>query len=443
MSATIRILFVAALLSLSGCASRVWIPDWKETASINMPRAGTASFRIKDKLYLVGGVGGTGRDNFLKTTEYAQIHKDGSLGPWQPGPKLNEERGFFDAIVHGDYVYVVGGGNGDFGHHLLKSVERARIQPDGTIGNWEAEKNGMVVARRCSKLIATDKAVYTFGGFGGVLLDSVESAEFQPDGSLGEWKLEPNVMTMQRYVNSVKKEGDVFFVVGGHDQGKGIGITDVEWSKPTQDATLQKWQAATPMQQGRYALSTASYGDYMYAIGGISGAEYLDSIELTSVNQNDGQLAPWQIIAHLDQPRAFFSVLDDNERLYIIGGTNRDGYISSVVYADRDAKGGIGYWGSKEEAAAAKIRIAEREAKKAQLPNEGVARAVLQTQAYTYVRVDNRYEGLIWLAGPKIDDLKPGDRVAYSKGVNMTNYYSKELQRNFSLVIFVGQMQKK
>jgi hypothetical protein len=438
MPITFRILFAVMILLLSGCATRVWIPDWKETSSINVPRAGTAAVQIKDKIYLIGGVDGK---DFLNTTEYAQIQNDGSLGPWQFGPKLNEERGFIDAVVHGDFVYVVGGGNGPNGHHLLNSVERAHIQADGTLGPW-VQDHGMVVARRCSKIIATDKAIYAFGGFGGVLLDSVEYAEFQPDGSLGEWKLDPNVMTVQRYINSVKKEGDMFFVIGGHDQSKGIGIANVEWSRPAADGSLQKWQATTPLQQGRYALSTASYGNYIYALGGVTGAEYLDSIERTTVGQ-DGQLTPWQPTAHLDQTRAYFSTIDYHDRLYVIAGTNREGYISRVIYANRNTAGDIGYWGTKEEAAASTARMAEREAKNSQLPYEGLVKEVLQTEAYTYVRVESQKDGLVWLAGPKVADLKVGDRLGYSEGVSMPDFFSKELQRSFPMVIFVGQVLKK
>ncbi len=439
MTNIFRIFFAGWILLLSGCATQVWIPDWKETSHINTPRAGTASVLVKDKIYLIGGVDG---NNFLNTTEYAQVNKDGTLGPWKFGHELNEARGFTDAVVHGDFVYVAGGGNGPFGHHLLNSVERARIQADGTLGPWQLEKNSMVVARRCSHIIATDKALYTFGGFGGVLLDSVEYAEIHPDGSLGEWQLDPKVMTMPRYVGTVKNDGDTFYVIGGHDQSKGIGITDVEWSRPTADETLQTWQATSPLQQGRYAVSSSAYGNYIYALGGISGAEYLDSIERTAV-MKDGQLEPWRTVAHLDQPRANFSTVDNNDVIYVLAGTNRGGYLSSVIFANRNANGDIGYWGSKEEAEAAKTRSIEREKIKSQLPNEGVVQEVLQTQGYTYARVTSNKGGDVWLAGPKIADLKVGDNLGYSEGVSMPNFFSKELQRNFTVVIFVGQAQKK
>lgn len=438
MSSLVKLWIAIAALMLSGCANQVWIADWKETTPFSAPRAGTATVVVKDKVYLIGGVDGT---NFVNITEYAQIQKDGSLGAWQAGHPLNEERGFMEAVVHGDYVYVAGGGNGPYGHHLLRSIERARILEDGTLGPWEKEKNEMVVTRRCSKIIATDKRIYSFGGFGGVLLDTVEYADFKPDGSLGEWTLDPELMTIPRYVNSVKREDDRFFIIGGHDQTKGVGITDVEWTRYTDKGNTQKWQATTPMQQGRYGLSSSAYGDFMYAIGGISGAEYLDSIERTKVGK-DGALEAWQYTTHLDQPRANFSTFDYNGRLYVIGGTNRDGYLNSVIYAGHNKDGELGYWGTNEEAKAIKAKLIEREKKKSELPNSGLVKQVIQAEAYTYVQVDSPQNGLVWIAGGKIPDLKAGDRVGFSKGVNMSNWYSKELQRSFAMVIFVGQLRK-
>lgn len=439
MSNFSKLFFAILVLLLSGCAQQqVWIADWKETSSFNAPRAGTASVVVKDKMYLIGGVDGK---NFVRITEYAQIQKDGTLGEWKLGHMLNEERGFMEAVVHGDYVYIVGGGNGPNGHNLLRTAERARIQPDGTLGRWEKEKNEMVVTRRCSKIIATENRIYSFGGFGGVLLDSVEYADFMPDGSLGVWKLDLEVMTVPRYVNSVKKEDDRFFIIGGHDRTKGVGITDVEWTRYTSAGNTGKWQPTTPMQQGRYGLSSTAYGEFMYALGGISGAEYLDSIEITKVGK-DGALEPWKYTTPLDQARANFSTIDYEGRLYVIGGTNRDGYLASVIYAGRNSAGDFGYLGTAEEARAVKAKLAERASIKSILPNEGKVIEFIQAEAYTYIQVEDKKGERVWIAGQKIDDLKAGDQVSYSKGVNMSNWYSKELQRGFAMVVFVGQVRK-
>ncbi|MDX8384915.1 MAG: hypothetical protein R8M11_00170 [Gallionella sp.] len=443
MTKYFNLMLIGIAMVLSGCSQmamqdRVWIADWKETTSFSAPRAGTAAVIVKDKIHLIGGV--DGRD-FVNFTEYAQINEDGTLGPWKRGNSLRAERGFMEATVHGEYVYVVGGGNGPNGHNLLKSVERAPINPDGTLGWWERVNSPMVVARRCSKIIATEDRLYSFGGYTGVLLDSVEFAEFQPDGSLGEWQLDPEVMTVPRYVNSVKKKDDRFFVFGGHDQTKGVGITDVEWTRYTATGNTEKWQTTTPLQQGRYGHSSVSYGDDVYVMGGLSGAEYLDSIEHSKIGK-DGDLDTWVYSTPLDQPRANFSVIAHDNRLYVIGGTNRDGYLSSVIYAERNDAGDFGYWGTEEEARLVKAKLADKAVKKSILPNEGQVIEFIQAEAYTYILVHNKQKGREWIAGPKIADLKVGDHIGYSTGVNMSGWFSKELQRGFDMVLFVGQAQK-
>jgi hypothetical protein len=432
----LAILALMCTLSACGTQNRLWIPDWKETSPLTIPRAGAAVVAIDDTLFLIGGVDGK---EFLNTTEYARINKDGSLGAWRAGPNLKEPRGFIDAVIHNGSIYVVGGGNGPNGHNLLKTAERARILPDGTLGPWETEKNEMLVRRRCSKLIATDTTLYIFGGFGGVLLDSVEHADFMPDGSLGEWQLEPKTMLLPRYVDGVKKWGSAAYVIGGHDQDRGVGITDVEWS-PLGDQEKRNWKMTKPLNIGRYGLATVSMGDYLYALGGLTGLEFLDSVEKSKVN-TDGQLSPWEMTTPLSVPRGMFSVVEYNDWIYVIGGSNRDRYLSSVEYATVNAAADIGYWGGESEARAFKAKMAARKEIQSRLPNHGTVRAVIQATAYTYLEVLNDKRQVIWLAGTKMD-VKPGDQVDYSKGVIMSGFYSKELGRTFNQILFVGQVQK-
>jgi N-acetylneuraminic acid mutarotase len=429
------------LLALSGCAGmpgQAWVPAWKQASSFNVPRTGAAAVVAGDVIYVIGGVD----DNrFQSSTEYARIKKDGSLGPWQTGTVLNEERGFTEAVVHDGFIYVVGGGNGLHGHNLLRSVERARIEKDGSLGPWQ-KQNGMQVTRRCTKLVATDRKIYSFGGFGGALLDTVESAEFRPDGSLGDWKLEPEVMTMQRYVNGVKKVGGAAYVVGGHQQAGGAGITAVEWSRFDKDGALRDWKAASPLQTGRYALATASHGDYLYAGGGQTGAEYLDSIEMSKVGAS-GELGAWQATTPLPQARAGFSMVVYKDWIYVLGGTNRKGTLYSVGYSSLNAAGDIGFWGSQAEADvyAGMAASARAAAASAQLPEGGMVTEVLQTSAYTYLHVLKDDGSVLWVAGPKLE-FPVNSRVRYSTGITKSDFHSKELNRTFPTMLFVVQMQK-
>ena len=134
--------FVFATLAACSKEQKVWIPGWQETAALSTARAGAAVVTHNGVIYMLGGVDG---HDFLGSTEFARIQPDGTLTAWQAGTSLIEARGFVEAAVHDNWIYIAGGGNGPNGHNLLRSVERARIQADGTLGPWIAEANKMVV----------------------------------------------------------------------------------------------------------------------------------------------------------------------------------------------------------------------------------------------------------------------------------------------------------
>lgn len=424
--------FVLAMLAGCSKEQKIWIPGWQETSALSTARAGAAVVTHDGVIYMLGGVDG---HDFLRSTEFARIQPDGTLTAWQAGTPLLEARGFVEAAVHDNWIYIAGGGNGPNGHNLLRSVERARIQADGSLGPWIAEANQMVVPRRCSKIIATEKGLYSFGGFGGALLDTVEHALFAADGSLGPWQLEPVTLTMPRYVGGAKGIGPDAYMIGGHDQTRGVGLASVEWARVNATGGFEKWQPTSALQTARYGLSTAGHNDVVYALGGITGAEYVDSIERSRRAAN-GQLGAWTSTTPLQQPLASFSTVVYRDWIYVISGTNRDGYSRGVQYATFNPQGDVGYWGSKKQEQLHQTNLAQRNAKQTQLPNAGVVREVLHTEAYSYVKVESGSASL-WLAGPKTE-LAPGNRIRYSQGVSMTNFFSKELQRSFPEVVFVG-----
>lgn len=424
---------------LSACSSepdKVWVAGWKEASSMNEVRAGAATVVHKGYVYVIAGVDGR---NFLRSTEYAKINANGSLGPWQQGTTLHEERGFTEAIVYGDSIYVVGGGNGPNGQHLLRSVERAKINPDGSLGPWIQEGHATVLPRRCTKLALIDNRIYSFGGFGGVLLDSVEFAQINPDGSVGEWSLASETMTLPRYVNSVKAVAGAAYVIGGHDEMKGVGITDVEWTRPTKDGDMRGWRSTSPMLVGRYGLASIAVDNRIYALGGITGLEYLKSTEVSEISEN-GELGPWKPSTTLSISRATFGVVKSGHWIYVIGGTNRDGYLRSVEYAYVNEDGELGFWATAQEKQAYEQRLQTLANNTGPaLPNAGVVKQILHTEMYSYVQVSGE-KGVVWLAGPRMD-LPANSRIRYSKGVYMSNFYSKELQRQFPAVTFVSRIE--
>lgn len=466
MSRSFKIILLGLIILLSACSTQeptkeplVWVPGWKETASLAKVRVGAAVVEANGYIYMIAGLDG---NNFLKTTEYAEIQQDGSLGPWKPGPSINEERAWMEATVHDGYIYVVGGANSPHGRdvyasNFLASVERARIMPDGTLSPWETEKNSMAVPRRCSKVALWNNHIYAIGGFAGVMLDSIDRAEIQGDGVVGKWVVDPEKMLEDHYVNGVKAKKGALYVFGGHEKVRGAGLTTVEWSKIADTGELGPWKHTSPLQVGRYGLGTASHGDYFYALGGITGMEYLDSIEKARIGP-DGELSPWEFTSTLSRHRINYSVVVYKDWIYVISGKNSTGYLTSVEYATFNDEGDIGFFGNLAEEATFKEATAKREearrraeAAKGKLPFEGKVVKILQAEGYSYIQVSIKDQlspdgnvtvkgGLVWLAAPNIK-LDINSRIRFGTALYMPNFYSKELSYTFEDLFFVEGVQ--
>lgn len=424
-------LFFLIIPLLFSCSAnkKVWVPSWKETSSMTVVRAGAAFVANKKYVYAIAGVDG---HKFLKSIERAKILRDGHLGAWKIVSELPEARGFFSALIYKDRLYVVGGGNGPYGENLLNTVVSAAIGSSGELGKWRTEKNSMLTPRRCAKIFVSHNTLYAVGGFGGAMLDTVEHSEFAKDGQLSPWQMNDQRLNIPRYVNSVKKIGHNVFVVGGHSETSGRGIASVEFTGL--DQSPFKWQYASALKQGRYAFASAKLGDTLYIMGGLSGTEYLNSIEYNDA-ASITQGKHWKAGIKLPENMANFSALHIGDRIYLFGGSTRYAYLNKVWFAE-SRHGKLGYWGSASDLSKLKKLV-----NKVALPNQGIVLERINAAGYTYMKVKKQNDKTIWLAAP-INDIPVNAQVNFSEGIYMSNFYSKTLHRTFVAVQFVGTIQQ-
>lgn len=425
-TATLFAALLLATLSLAAHAS-----GWQKTASLTTTRGAAGVVEVNGRLYVIGGVDGW---RFLNSSEYTVIQSDGTLAPWRKGSALKEERGFFGVAEHNGFLYAVGGGNGPNGHNLLRSVERAKLLADGSIGPWKSEPQKLNQPRRCSKVIVIGEFLYAFGGFGGALLDTIERATIHPDGSLGAWELLPERFTTPRYIHAMAHSETALYAIGGHAEQGGTGIATTEFATFQPDGKFAKWAPSASLTQGRYGLSAMAHDGYLYTFGGLDGATFYDTTERSRIGA-DGALGPWQTIAPLPAPFADIAIIGYRDWVYLIGGTNRDGYYNSV-FVSRVAE--------LTEPAAAKSGTqpaapAPTPSKPVLMPNEGVVKESIDGGTYLYLEIDFGGGASEWLATGKTD-VKMGDRVRYSQGIFMENFHSKALQRTFKVIRFVGKV---
>ncbi|HEX9051986.1 MAG TPA: hypothetical protein VF841_15760 [Anaeromyxobacter sp.] len=430
-----RTLFaLCCIAALIGCKEkpRVWQQRWRPAAPLLVPRQGAAAVEANGFIYVMGGAF---RTQFHQSTEYAKIEKDGSLGPWQAGPPMHEARGYFDAEYHDGWIYVVGGGSGDAGQVLLRSVERARVLPDGRLSPWQLEPLGMVMPRRCNKTVLIDGSIYALGGFSGDMLDTVEHTKLQPDGSTGDWFEEQERLTIMRYISGVKYVDGVVYVVGSHDQTTGSAVRDVEFGKIKDEAGFGKWRKTSSLQVPRFGLGLVPHGGRLYAFGGLTGPQFLDSVESAPIVSGGG-LGEWRLEpTRLSSPRAMMAVVKYKDWVYSLGGSGTN----VVEYATFNAAGEMGSWFTEAELKALQAQRHEVPVS-TRLPLLGTVLKVEEAPPYVYLLVELQgHQG--WVAGPA-GDFHVGDRVRFGGGAMMTDFFSKTLNKRFDQVLFVAELHR-
>lgn len=417
-------------------AGKVWVPGWKSAPPISKGRTGHGALVIKDVLHIIGGAD---KETYFSATEYSRINKDGSLTSWSSGEHgLNIGRAFHGVAQVGRYVYVVGGSRADV-EGLLDSAERAEIKEDGTIGEWTLEKTKLNIPRRCVHLAVIGGYVYAVGGFGGKMLDSIERARVEEDGSLSEWEMLIDGMHDPRYVHAVKAVGDRLYVLGGHDKSGGFGISSAEWAQTDGEGMFYPWELTKELQQIRFGLEAAIHGEYIYSLGGIDGIMYLSSIEKGRLSK-DGGVTGWKYTTSLPEARGSFGSAVSKDAIYIVSGSTDKDLTNEVAYAFFNDQGDIGYWGTQDEADKIKNEKAERLRKvEHKYPNKAKIIERLRAGRISFLKVQRKDGMMAWLAVPAGGYME-GMHLRFSNGNMVTNHFSKSLNRRFRALMFVRDL---
>ena len=266
---------------------------------------------------------------------------DGSLNLWESTSSMTTARIRHAAVQAGGYLYALGGEFG--GGTILSSVERAAIDPDGSVGQWEST-NSMTMGRIGLAAVTTGGYIYAIGGDDLVTeLSSVERAAINPDGSLGPWATTTSMTTGRANPGAVTAGGYIY-AVGGEAPHY---TTGVERAKISLDGSLGNWEAVASMKIPRANPAAVVVGSYLYALGGQGGGSpSLDSVERAVINL-DGSLGNWETVNSLTKPNCGAEAVAAGGYIYALGGSSCIGGTQpyhSVHRALVNADGSLGLW---------------------------------------------------------------------------------------------------
>jgi hypothetical protein len=222
-------------------------------------------------------------------------------------------------VVIGVFLYVLGGTN-DTG--ILDSIERASIQPDGSVGPF-ATVSGVALstARREAAAVVLGNGLYVLGGTGSGVLSSIERSTINSDGSLEPFAAVPGVgLTSSRTGHSIALVKNTVYVIGGSNSNS--VTASIERASITDDGSLGAFSPVdgVTLVTARADHTSAVIGNAIYVVGGSSNNGALASIEQAQVH-DDGSLGTFVTMpSTLGTARTAPTCALLGNFLYLIGG---------------------------------------------------------------------------------------------------------------------------
>jgi choice-of-anchor C domain-containing protein len=273
-------------------------------------------------IYVLGGTDHLACTNIgQQTVERTVVNGDGSLGPWTAASAMLLPRSNHAVMSVGNRIYVLGGVNHCMLSDTTPSVEWALVNPDGSLGNWQTTSS-MTTGRFQHGAVAVGNHIYAIGGgaAGPIAFNSVERTVVNPDGSLGPWQA-TSPLVFARYYLAVAAWGNYIYALGGGDPTS--QFDSVERAEVQSDGSLGPWQLVSSMTTRRAGLRAVVLGDYLYALGGQDATIY-SSVERAAIH-GDGSLGSWEVVSDMTIPRAAHSAVVANGRIYALGGNRVEG----------------------------------------------------------------------------------------------------------------------
>ena len=324
----------------------------------------------KNRVYLLGGSNDT---VYLSTVYTAPINVDGTLGAWTTSASLPGTLSGSQAILTKKYVYMLGGSAVQ--GTAVSTVYRAPINSDGTLGTWTTDTS-LPGALGYSQAITTKNRIYLLGGWsGGSAVSTVYTAPINSDGTLGTWATGTSIPNTVTFSQSVVTKNRVY-LLGGINISS-VYLSTVYTAPINDDGTLGTWTTGTALPGILGHSQTIVTKNKIYMIGGYNSAttsivyvaNFSGGMNDYSVYFNEdttnymmsGSGKPWQQQYQINTTQtgditgwstgtalpitlSGSAVIMTKNRVYLMGGYNGTGSVSSVYTAPINADGTLGAW---------------------------------------------------------------------------------------------------
>ena len=291
-----------------------------------------------DYLYVIGG-SRTG-EGFTLAVEMAPISENGQLGNWVETTPLPANRSYISnaTFALGDYIYVVGGwdGNNDIN---LKTVLFTHALPDGNLAPWQETIPFPGEGLSCLTAVSSPGYIYILGGFmeSDRPTDAVLLGRIGSRGEILDWSQGPPLPKPLWFHNAAAMRGRIW-IWGGLPTPQNTTVSSDVYSAPILSTSqIGAWaKEPTQLPTGLYRGACSSTGSFLltfstsYAGGEISSDAYFAQITSRGITQ-------WGSLATGIPIKNYLGVAPDFKRnnVYICGGRiskSRDDELDNRVF---------------------------------------------------------------------------------------------------------------
>lgn len=324
---------------------------WKATTPFEGPRTSHAAALVNNRVYLLGGLYASGSNFTLyNDVQTALLGNDGAIseGAWAKTTPFVEPRSGMGVAVHKGFIYVVGG----FSNKGTRAdAQYARVMPDGMLGSWTTSPNQLATPRSnlALEIFATTSGTSYLAAIAGVgevgkdtvHFDTIETAEINSDGSLGQWKLCPFHLKGGRSAPSVAVNKGVLYVVGGWgDLLIEDVFSDVQYAPIRDDGCPDAWHTNAarlnmPLYGHTMTVTLAAGRPSLVVLGGNAGqGNYFNNVQFAPLAP-DSETGRFVFDTHqFAVPRWGQATVQYNNFLYVLGGSQRGNgdYLNDVQF---------------------------------------------------------------------------------------------------------------
>jgi hypothetical protein len=286
---------------------------------------------LGNTLYVIGGGTSGGATSAV---DQATINPDGTIGDFQASTvTLKMPRMAHASFIYNNDYYVLGGRTSEDFSTYTNTIERAHIGADGSLGPFETLGLTLDVPRGYLTAAVIDRALYVFAGVtnGGAtsptFVDTVKTTQLETtSGILAPFATHSTLPDPRAFHANLVLSSKVSLLTGKTSFGYLAGGVDAPIAA---DGAVGAWATSVQSPTTREGGVLVAVGDAVFAIGGINTAGF----QSTQRSEPDAAdvLSPFvaPTSGALAKPRFGHAAVTIGNRIYVLGGVDGTNLLDS------------------------------------------------------------------------------------------------------------------